>query len=383
MIKIGIDATFNLHGGSHGHLNGIIENLESSEEKLEILLFLNPNNLSRLNKNILDKCTIKLIKISSLGNFFRILWCQFILPLIAKLYDLDVLFCPGNFSPIIKTTKVKSQWIATIGPFCKDMYKGVSLIKKLNLFVNKFLILLSAQTSNVVIHQAEYSKQLFEKKYNFISSKQYLIACGKDEFYKPDITSIQSSNVLTKISSNDLLYVSHLFPYKNILRLINSFENYKSANNSACKLFIVGKIMDDNYFSLLKNTLVNKNLEDQVYFTGMANKNELKFAYSKCKLFVFPSLCESSGYTLIEAMSCGAAILASDKTAIPFTCKNAAIYFNGYDERDLFTKLTKILSNDSQLKLMKKKSLERASEMINYKISTNIFLDIIKSNLKK
>jgi glycosyltransferase involved in cell wall biosynthesis len=115
----------------------------------------------------------------------------------------------------------------------------------------------------------------------------------------------------------------------------------------------------------------------------MANKNELKFAYSKCKLFVFPSLCESSGYTLIEAMSCGAAILASDKTAIPFTCKNAAIYFNGYDERDLFTKLTKILSNDSQLKLMKKKSLERASEMINYKISTNIFLDIIKSNLKK
>ena len=380
MIKIGIDATFNLHGGSHGHLNGIIDNLDSFNEKLEILLFLNPNNLSRLDKKILDKCSIKLIKISSLGNFFRVFWCQFILPFIAKFYN--VLFCPGNFSPIIKTTKIKSQWIATIGPFCKDMYDGNGLIKRLNFFINKWLILLSAQTSNVVIHQAEYSKKLFEKKYNFLPSRQYLIACGKDDFYRPDLSNIQSSNILSKISSDDLLYVSHLFPYKNILRLINSFENYKSTNRCSSKLFIVGKIMDHKYYNLLKKTIVNKNIEDQIIFAGMANKNELKFAYSKCKLFIFPSLCESSGYTLIEAMSCGAAILASDSTAIPFTCSTAAEYFDGHDEGQISSKLEMILSNDKKLKEMRKKSLDRASQMINYRDATFLFLKIIKSKIK-
>ncbi len=382
MIKIGIDATFNLHGGSHGHLNEIINNLDISKEKLKILLFLNPNNISRVDKKILDKCSIKLIKISSLGNFFRVFWCQFILPLIAKFYDLDVLFCPGNFSPIIKTTKVKSQWIATIGPFCKDMYDGAGLIKRSNLFINKWLILLSAKTSNVVIHQAEYSKKLFEKKYNFLSSRQYLIACGKDDFYRPDLSNIQSSNTLSKISSDDLLYVSHLFPYKNIIRLINSFENYKKVNKNSSKLFIVGKIMDRQYYNLVKKKIVNKNIENQIIFTGIANKNELKFAYSKCKLFIFPSLCESSGYTLIEAMSCGAAILASDRTAIPFTCSTAAEYFDGHNEDQITSKLKMILSNDKKLKEMRKKSLDRASQMINYRDATFLFLKIIKSKIK-
>jgi len=382
MIKIGIDATFNLHGGSHGHLNEIINNLDISKEKLKILLFLNPNNVSRVDKKILDKCSVKLIKISSFGNFFRVFWCQFILPLKAKFYDLDVLFCPGNFSPIIKTTKVKSQWIATIGPFCKDMYEGAGLIKRFNFFINKWLILLSAKTSNVVIHQAEYSKKLFEKKYNFLLSKQYLIACGKDDFYRPDLSNIQSSNILSKISSNDLLYVSHLFPYKNIIRLINSFKNYKKVSKSSSKLYIVGKIMDGQYYNLLKKTIVNKNLENEIIFTGIANKSELKFAYSKCKLFIFPSLCESSGYTLIEAMSCGAAILASDKTAIPFTCSTAAEYFDGHNEEQISSKLKMVLSNEKKLKEMKKKSLDRASQMINYQAAAFLFLKIIKSKVK-
>lgn len=380
--KIGIDATFTPHGGSHGHLEEFISNISNSYSKSDLILYIKKENIEVLDKKILNKCSLKIIKGASYGNFFRILWCQLVLPFVAKYHQLDILFCPGNFSPIIKTTNVKSQWIATIGPFCKDMYDGAGLIKRSNLFINKWLILLSAKTSNVVIHQAEYSKKLFEKKYNFLSSRQYLIACGKDDFYRPDLSNIQSSNTLSKISSDDLLYVSHLFPYKNIIRLINSFENYKKVNINSSKLFIVGKIMDRQYYNLLKKKIVNKNIENQIIFTGIANKNELKFAYSKCKLFIFPSLCESSGYTLIEAMSCGAAILASDRTAIPFTCSTAAEYFDGHNEDQISSKLKMILSNEKKLKEMRKKSLDRASQMINYRDATFLFLKIIKSKIK-
>lgn len=141
--------------------------------------------------------------------------------------------------------------------------------------------------------------------------------------------------------------------------------------------------MIPKYFKKLKNLIDLNNLSNDVIFTGPVTKNELRFAYSNCKLFIFPSLCESSGYTLIEAMSCGAPILASNKTAIPFTCKYAAEYFDGYDENDLLLKLVNTASNIDKLKLMKKNSIIRSSEMINYEISTNIFLDIVKSNLQK
>ena len=120
------------------------------------------------------------------------------------------------------------------------------------------------------------------------------------------------------------------------------------------------------------------NFNDEIIFTGLSSKNELKYAYSICKLFTFPSLCESSGYSLIEAMSCGAPILASNKTAIPFTCSSAAEYFNSYDESEFLSKLETLFFDDKKLQELKKKSLDRADEMLNYEAATNNFLNIVE-----
>jgi glycosyltransferase involved in cell wall biosynthesis len=309
------------------------------------------------------------------------LWLQILLPISIKKNNIDILFCPGNISPIIKSTKIKSQWIATIGPFCKDMYKENNLFTRLSLFLNKKIMLFSSRTSNVVIHQAEYSQKLFEKNYNFIPSQQYLIQCGKDDFYKPDFKEIKTSNYISKITNDDLLYVSHIFPYKNISILINVLAKYKIIKKKSIKLFIVGQIMNNKYYNSLIKKLEKNDLYDDIIFTGPATKDELRYAYSKCKLFIFPSLCESSGYTLIEAMSCGAPILASNKTATPFTCGEAAEYFDPHDEDQLLSKLELLLVSNEKLKILKQKSLKRASEMINYKKAADIFVDIIKSNL--
>ena len=163
--------------------------------------------------------------------------------------------------------------------------------------------------------------------------------------------------------------------------LINAFAKYKTKNITNSKLYIVGKIMNIKYYESLKKIIKKNDLIDDIFLTGSSTKEELKFAYSTCKLFVFPSLCESSGYTLIEAMSCGAPILASDKTAIPDTCKNAAVYFDSHNENQLLLNLNNLLSSNKKLEIMKKKSKERASEMISYKTANKIFLDIVESDL--
>lgn len=377
--KIGIDATFNLHGGSYGHLKGFLENFSKLYKRDDIILYINPNNIKKLDKKILDQFNLKVIKISSYGNLFRILWGQCILPFIAKVDNIDALFCPGNISPILKTTLVKSQWIATVGPFCKDVYVGVKLSTKISLLINKWMIILSSITSNVVIHQAEFSRQLFIKKYNLKTSKQHLIQCGKDDFFKPEFNNINFNNQISNISSNDLLYVSHIFPYKNIQMLIEVFMKFKKRNNTNTKLYIVGKIMDQEYYKLLKIIIDRYNLDDEIIFTELSSKNELKFAYSKCKIFIFPSLCESSGYSLIEAMSCGAPILASNKTAIPFTCGDAAEYFDSYNENEFLSQLELLYFDDKKLKILSKKSLDRSDKILNYQQSTSKFLNIINS----
>jgi len=378
-MKIGIDATFNPSGGSLGHLQEFIKELSITHSKLDLILYLKKENIELLGNSVINKCSLRIVPISSFGNILRILWGQFVLPLSAKIDKLDILFCPGNISPILKTTNIKAQWIATIGPFSKGFYSGFGLHYKFRDTINKYFILLSGLTSNIVIHESAYSKELFESKYNYHPNKQFLIECGKDNFYKPSYKSIESKNVISNISTKDLLCVSHLYPYKNIERLIGAFGSHKRNNNSDQKLYIAGKQPVAKYYLSLQNLVKKNHLEDYVIFTGMATKEELRYAYSQCKLFVFPSLCESSGYTLIEAMSCGSAILASDQTAIPNTCKDAAEYFSAYSEEDLTSKLKTLLSEGSKLTLMKSKSLVRASGMIDYKAATSEFVKIINN----
>lgn len=378
-MKIGVDATFTPNGGSLGHLVAFIGEFSKILPKPDLILFVRKENLEILGEDIIKSCSLRIVKSASWGNLSRILWGQCVLPISAKLNAIDVLFCPGNFSPIFKSTRIKSQWIATIGPFVDEVYSGLTFLEKVSMTINKYLILVSGKTSNVVIHESGFSKELFLRDYKFCPDEQFLIECGKDNFFKPNSDTTGIVGDLASISSKDLLCVSHLYPYKNIERLLTAFKEYKVRSDDNAKLYLAGKAAFPAYYESLKELVIELDLDGDVIFCGMVSRDMLRFAYSTCRLFVFPSLCESSGYTLIEAMSCGAPVLASNTTAMPFTCGSAAEYFEAYDSNDLHLKMESLLLNNYKLKDLRRRSLLRASQMIDYGEATAQFLNIVDS----
>ena len=77
------------------------------------------------NKN--DKnVTLKCVKFPNKSIVSRTIWAQIILPVLLVLDHVDLLFCPGNISPIFNSKK-KVQCIHTIGPFEKDFIAYFSL----------------------------------------------------------------------------------------------------------------------------------------------------------------------------------------------------------------------------------------------------------------
>lgn len=51
-MKIGIDATFNLHGGSQGHLLNFLDHLSSKFQKSHIFVYLRKENIKNLIKKL-------------------------------------------------------------------------------------------------------------------------------------------------------------------------------------------------------------------------------------------------------------------------------------------------------------------------------------------
>ena len=84
-------------------------------------------------------------------------------------------------------------------------------------------------------------------------------------------------------------------------------------------------------------------------------------SHARSVLFVHSSTCESFGMTMVEAMSCGAPILASNREPMPEICGEAAAYFDPTDPAAIAEALFVTLNDPSVRSTMRANSIKRAS----------------------
>ena len=73
--------------------------------------------------------------------------------------------------------------------------------------------------------------------------------------------------------------------------------------------------------------------------------NILCTLYSSCTLFVFPSIEEGFGLPVLEAMTCGAPVIASNTTSIPEVIGLEEAMFNPFDVEDISRKIRQALTD--------------------------------------
>jgi glycosyltransferase involved in cell wall biosynthesis len=79
-------------------------------------------------------------------------------------------------------------------------------------------------------------------------------------------------------------------------------------------------------------------------------------------VFAFPSFYEGFGLPLVEAMQCGAAIVASDRGSIPEVVGGAGLIFRLEDTERFAAHLAEVLGNGDARARLRAASLRRAAE---------------------
>ncbi len=179
-----------------------------------------------------------------------------------------------------------------------------------------------------------------------------------------------------------ILFSGRIDNEKGVLELLESLKYIKTQN---IKLLIVGssfygmniktpfeekiiKIIDDN--------------KDKVLFTGFLKYSEMPLAYSTCEIAVLPSMWEEpAGLTIIEAMSCGKAVITTKSGGIPeYTNSDSAILL----ERDknisqnIADNIDFLLANNKVKQEMGIKARKRVVENYDSKQYMKKMIDIIK-----
>src|SRR5205809_2136136 len=148
------------------------------------------------------------------------------------------------------------------------------------------------------------------------ANKVFAIPSAARQSFRP-VPSEQTVETRKRLAIEDdfLLFVGTLEPRKNLLTLLKAFDQIVRQTSLRPQLVIAGGegwLMDET-FLFIKDSGIG----DRLRLTGYLGDDELRALYSACRIFIYPSLYEGFGLPPLEAMACGAPVIAGRTTSLP------------------------------------------------------------------
>ena len=91
----------------------------------------------------------------------------------------------------------------------------------------------------------------------------------------------------------------------------------------------------------------NSDLINHIQLTGYVLNADLPAIYSQCKIFLYPSLRESFGIPILEAMACGTPVITSNTSSMPEIAGEAAYLINPYKTEEITEAINKLLADNT------------------------------------
>jgi len=206
------------------------------------------------------------------------------------------------------------------------------------------------QWTDLVITISESSKQDITNYLNIPLDKIFVTPLASrynDNFLdRLDLEKL-TNNINYDFSKPYLLFVSTIEPRKNINRIIQAFNFLKQEYKIEHQLVLIGK-KGWNYEPIFA-AIENSPWTEQIHHLDYLSNELVALFYSRADVFVYPSHYEGFGLPVLEAMTLGSPVVASNTSSIPEVAGDAAILIDPDDFMQIAEALLMVIS-DRQLR---------------------------------
>ena len=150
-----------------------------------------------------------------------------------------------------------------------------------------------------------------------------------------------------QIDRSFVMYTGGADERKNLVRLIQAFGSLPKEVRQAHQLVFAGKMPTD-YTSIFRKAAKDAGLSaSDLIITGYLEDQDLLKLYNCCELFIFPSLHEGFGLPPLEAMACGAPVIAANASSLPEVIGLPEALFDPKSVQSISAKLCHALTDTS------------------------------------
>jgi glycosyltransferase involved in cell wall biosynthesis len=372
-MRIGIEAQRIFRPKKHGMdvvAIELIKNLQQLDHKNEYVIFsrkgVDDNTIVETSNFVLDK----------FSALTYVDWEQFQLPGKLKSRKIDLLHCTANTAPL----KCSMPLLLTLHDiiYLENVdFKGTAYQNLGNLY-RRWLVPKIVNKASLILTVSEFEKQNILERLPSTEGKVQVLYNGVSPQFNNSFsqTQVEELRIAFNLPAQFVMFLGNTAPKKNTLYVIKAYVDLCLKHENKIPLVLLD-YKKELVIRILEE-LKQPGLIDMFIFPGYVPHHKIPLVYNAATLFLYPSLRESFGLPILEAMACGTPVITSSTSSMPEIAGDAALLVDPYKPAELTAAMHKALTNNNLLADLKERGLKRAS-CFTWKASAEKLLQIYES----
>jgi glycosyltransferase involved in cell wall biosynthesis len=248
-------------------------------------------------------------------------WDQVQVPRAVRKYGIDVLYNPKYSLPL--NAGCPAAWVC----HGLDWYVMPWASRRIDRLSHKFLVPRYAKKADAIIAVSEITREHVIEFLPIPPDRVVTVYSGVDELFRR-AASVEERAELGRryaLPPRFFLYSGAIYPPKNFTRLVQAYAKVGPANGM--HLVIAGG--ENRFLSAHELEVPGQlGLKDWVRWLGWVEPALLPTLYQMAEVLLLPSLFESYGLPIVEAMASGCPVLTSDRYGTKEIAGEAALLVN-------------------------------------------------------
>ncbi len=359
-MKIGIEGQRLFRKKKHGMdmvALELIRNLQLIDTENEYFIFVKPDEDNTVLK---ETPNFKIIQLD--GGSYP-MWEQIALPKAAKKYGCEILHCTSNTAPIftdIPLITILHDIIYMESSYYKILTGSATPYQKFGNAYRKLIVPWVVKKSDKIVTVSHFEKNRIGEFFGMKDDKRLTaIYNGVSTHFKPVTDESELKRVKEKYHLPDhfFFFLGNTDPKKNTIGTLKAFSDFLKQSKSDYKLVMLD--YDARELEKLLLEIGDKDLINSIVLTGYVINTDLPAIYSLCTIFLYPSLRESFGIPMLEAMGCGVPVITSNTSSMPEVAGDSAHVINPYNPEEITQAIIKILGDPAYYESLCKKGIDR------------------------
>ncbi|MCM3881617.1 MAG: glycosyltransferase family 4 protein [Vicinamibacterales bacterium] len=277
-------------------------------------------------------------------------WCLVDLPRAVRRERLDVFHSPAYTAPL----RGVHPLVLTIHDVSYERHPEWYPYRRDPL--RRWFYRRSAHAADLIITDSEFSRSEISAAYGVDAQRIRVVPLGVGTPF----AGATPRQLPPGITAPYVLHVGDLHPRRNLLMLVRALGRLPALSPSRVGPMLVLAGVDRGERAKLEEEARGANV--QVHFADATDDRTLADLYCSAAVFAYPSRYEGFGLPLLEAMACGAPVLAARASAIPEVVGDAGILVSPDDEMEMAAGIVRLIEDADLANRLREAGRRRAMD---------------------